>query len=82
MAIQLIVGQGVTHNRIFLCKCARWSIMGVQALAHPDHRGHLWGDVPTLFLVAAVLALLMPRGAAAKSVSQGTPPRGSTFLEG
>jgi hypothetical protein len=25
MAIQLIVGQGVTHNRIFLRKCARWS---------------------------------------------------------
>jgi len=44
-------------------------IMGVQALAHPDHRGHLWGDVPTLFLVAAVLAFLMPRGAAAKSAS-------------
>jgi len=44
-------------------------IMGLQALAHPDHRGHLWGDVPTLFLVAAVLAFLMPRGAAAKSAS-------------
>jgi hypothetical protein len=27
MAIQLIVGQGVTHNRIFLRKCARWSRM-------------------------------------------------------
>src|SRR5688500_10335563 len=25
MAIQRIVGQGVTHNRIFLRKCARWS---------------------------------------------------------
>ena len=25
MAIQPIVGQGVTHNRIFLHKCARWS---------------------------------------------------------
>ena len=25
MAIQLIVGQGVTPNRIFLRKCARWS---------------------------------------------------------
>jgi hypothetical protein len=25
MAIQLIVGQGVTHNRIFLRKCPRWS---------------------------------------------------------
>ena len=27
MAIQLIVGQGVTHNRIFLRKCARWSTL-------------------------------------------------------
>ena len=27
MAIQLIVGQGVTHNRIFLRKCARGSNM-------------------------------------------------------
>src|SRR5467141_5059711 len=26
MAIQLIVGQGVMHNRIFLRKCARWTI--------------------------------------------------------
>jgi hypothetical protein len=25
MTIQLIVGQGITHNRIFLRKCARWS---------------------------------------------------------
>jgi hypothetical protein len=35
MAIQLIVGQGVTHNRIFLRKCARWSnIPGL----HPENR--------------------------------------------
>ena len=31
MAIQLIVGQGVTHNRIFLRKCARWSNPYTQA---------------------------------------------------
>jgi hypothetical protein len=30
MAIQLIVGQGVTHNRIFLRKCARWSNLWVK----------------------------------------------------
>jgi hypothetical protein len=24
--------------------------------------GHLWGDVPALFVVAVVLALLTPRG--------------------
>ena len=39
-------------------------IMGVQALANSEHRAHLWGDVPALFILAAVLALLTPRGAA------------------
>ena len=39
-------------------------IMAAQSLAHPEHRGHLWGDVLALFVVAAVLALLTPRGAA------------------
>src|SRR4029453_12623384 len=29
IAVQLIVGQGVTHNRLFLRKCARWSTIGV-----------------------------------------------------
>jgi hypothetical protein len=42
-------------------------IMAVQAFESPAHRGHLWGDVPALLVVAAVLALLTPRGAAAKS---------------
>ena len=41
-------------------------IMAAQSLAHLQHRGHLWGDVLGLFVVAAVLALLTPRGAAAK----------------
>ena len=41
-------------------------IMAIQALANPEHIGHLWGDVPALFVVAAVLALLTPRGAAAR----------------
>jgi hypothetical protein len=36
-------------------------IMAVQALANPEHSGHLYGDVPGLFLVAGVLAWLMPR---------------------
>jgi hypothetical protein len=35
MAIQLIVGQGVTHNRIFLRKCARWSIVALLQ-EHPE----------------------------------------------
>jgi len=40
-------------------------IMAVQSLANAGHMGHLWGDVPALFVVAGVLALLTPRGAAA-----------------
>ena len=41
-------------------------IMGAQALANSEDRAHLWGDVPILFVLAAVLALLTARGAAAK----------------
>ena len=41
-------------------------IMGVQALANSEDRAHLWGDVPALFVLAAVLALLTARGSAAK----------------
>jgi len=36
-------------------------IMTVQALAKSEHIGHLAGDVPALFVVAAVLAALTPR---------------------
>jgi hypothetical protein len=42
-------------------------IMAVQSLVNAEHMGHLWGDVLALFLVAAVLAILTPRGAAAKA---------------
>jgi len=42
-------------------------IMAVQSVASPEHMGHLWGDVLALFVVAAVLAVLTPRGAAAKA---------------
>jgi hypothetical protein len=44
-------------------------IMGVQALTQPEHFAHLVGDVPALLIVAAVLAVLTPRGAAPR-VSQ------------
>jgi hypothetical protein len=40
-------------------------IMMVQALQMPSEHGHLLGDVPALFIVAIVLALLTPRGAGA-----------------
>ena len=36
-------------------------IMAVQSIANPQHIGHLWGDVLALFVVAAAIAVLMPR---------------------
>jgi hypothetical protein len=36
-------------------------IMAAQSVLYPEHRGHLWGDVPALLLVAAILAWLTPR---------------------
>jgi len=40
------------------------AIMGYQSFADTGERGHLIADVPALFLVAIVLAVLMPRSAA------------------
>ncbi len=37
------------------------TIMAAQALAYPEHRGHLLGDVPALLVIAIVLAVLTPR---------------------
>jgi hypothetical protein len=39
-------------------------IMTVQALNMPSEHGHLFGDIPALIIVAALLAFLTPRGAA------------------
>jgi hypothetical protein len=41
-------------------------IMAVQAIVDPAEHGHLPGDVAGLFLVAAVLAALTPRGVVAR----------------
>ncbi|MGD0515855.1 MAG: DUF6632 domain-containing protein [Terriglobales bacterium] len=41
------------------------AIMAVQTLENPVQIGHLRGDVPALLIVAAILALLTPRGTAA-----------------
>ena len=38
-------------------------IMAAQAMADHSERGHLVGDVPALFIVAIVLAVLAPRRA-------------------
>lgn len=46
-------------------------IMAAQALANPEHVAHLWGDVPALLIVAAVLAVLTPRTATPQSAAKG-----------
>ena len=46
-------------------------IMAAQSWANPEQRGHLWGDVPALLVVAAVLAVLTPRGTAANALAAG-----------
>jgi hypothetical protein len=43
------------------------AIMAAQAVQDPAERGHLVGDVPALFLIAIVLAFLMPRTAPARA---------------
>jgi hypothetical protein len=43
--------------------------MAVQSLSTSEHAGHPWGDVLALFLVAAALALLIPRREAAIAVA-------------
>ncbi len=44
-------------------------IMTAQALSMPAEHGHLLGDIPALFIVAALLGFLTPRGAAATQAS-------------
>src|SRR5205807_10312965 len=46
-------------------------IMAAQALGNSEQRGHLWGDVPALLVVAAVLAVLTPRSTAATALAVG-----------
>ena len=43
-------------------------IMAVQAFKMPSEHGHLFGDIPALAIVAILLAVLTPRGAAAPEV--------------
>jgi hypothetical protein len=47
-------------------------IMAYQALVNSAHQGHLMGDVPALFIVAAVLAILTPRGEHARVPQRAT----------
>ncbi|MBD6620899.1 hypothetical protein FNW02_35505 [Komarekiella sp. 'clone 1'] len=41
----------------------------------PAERGHLFGDVPALLLVAIVLAFLTPRKVVSSVIDGGTAPK-------
>jgi hypothetical protein len=47
--------------------------MAVQAIVDPAEHGHLPGDVAALFLVAAVLGTLTPRGVPTRAPEAGGP---------
>jgi|SRR5215472_10299582 hypothetical protein len=50
---------------------AHAGIMAAQALANPEQTGHLWGDVPALLVIAAVLAFLTPRSTFTTALAAG-----------
>jgi hypothetical protein len=72
LGVFLIIAARNPLENLSLIWFAVWSsvvhggIMAVQSLAHAEHHGHLLGDVPGLFIIAAVLAALTPRGEKAK----------------
>jgi len=76
LGIFLLIGSRNPLANLSLIWFTVWSsavhagIMAVQAFETPMNMGHLWGDVLALFVVAAVLAFLTPRGAAAASTGR------------
>jgi hypothetical protein len=68
----LIASQNPEANRSLIwftiwSSLVHGGIMAIQAIGDLEERGHLLGDVPALFLIAIVLAVLMPRTARAQT---------------
>jgi len=78
LGIFLIIASRAPLQNLSLIWFTVWSsvahavVMGFQAFGDPEQRGHLWGDVPALLIVAAVLAVLTLR--AQKSVTSERMP--------
>lgn len=66
LGVFLLLAARNPERHISLISFTIWSsivhggVMAVQAMSNPMHAGHLIGDVPALFIVAAVLAWLCP----------------------
>src|SRR5215475_7346120 len=77
LGVFLLVASRDPLANLSLIRFTVWSsvvhaaIMAAQALAHPEQIGHLWGDVPALLVVAAVLGFLTPRTSTAESGVRG-----------
>ena len=66
LGIFLLVASRNPNQHLGLVSFAIWSsvvhgaVMAVQSMLNPMHAHHLHGDVPALFIIAAVLAFLSP----------------------
>jgi hypothetical protein len=66
LGIFLLIASRNPNQHLSLVSFAIWSsivhgaVMAVQAVLNPMHMPHLYGDVPALFVIAAVLAFLSP----------------------
>ena len=67
LGVFLLIAARKPNQHLSLVSFFIWSsivhgaVMGVQAMQNPMHVHHLYGDVPALFIVAAVLAFLSPQ---------------------
>lgn len=67
LGVFLLLASGHPEQHLALVSFTIWSsivhggIMAVQSLAYAQHAPHLYGDVPALFVIAAVLGWLSPR---------------------
>lgn len=66
LGVFLLVASRNPNQHLILISFAIWSsivhgaVMAVQSILNPMHVHHLYGDVPALFIIAAVLAFLSP----------------------
>ena len=73
LGVFLLLAARKPLNNLSLIWFTVWSsvvhggIMAVQSFVYPEHRGHLFGDVPALLLIALVLAILTPRAGKAET---------------
>jgi hypothetical protein len=67
LGVFLLIASRNPHQHVGVVSFAIWSsivhgaVMAVQSLQNPMHLHHLYGDVPALFIIAAILAFLSPK---------------------